>query len=238
MKGSPLSAGDPRAEFIDAACVPLDALHSSGTLERAEAIRAAHPHVATADVHTAAILGDAEHVRRLLAQDPAHATAKQGPRDWDALTHLCFSRYLRLHPVRSQGFVTAARALLEAGASADTGFLSHDQQPPVFECALYGAAGIAHNAELTRLLLEHGADPNDDEVAYHTPESYDNAALEALIATTKLTAESLTCMLLRKHDWHDRDGVALLLGHGADPNAMGRWGWTPLAHAVRRDNGL
>ena len=52
--------GDPRAAFVEAACVPLDrgSGHATGTLERAEAILAAHPEVATGDVHTAAILGD------------------------------------------------------------------------------------------------------------------------------------------------------------------------------------
>jgi hypothetical protein len=31
----------------------------------------------------------------------------------------------------------------------------------VRKSAIYGAAAIARHAELTRLLLEHGADPND-----------------------------------------------------------------------------
>jgi ankyrin repeat protein len=101
---------------------------------------------------------------------------------------------------------------------------------------LYGAAGIAHHAELTRLLLQHGADPNDVEVAYHTPESYDNAALKALLETGKLTQESLSIMLVRKHDWHDIAGVRLLLAHGIDLN--GPWRWNPLHHALARDNAL
>jgi hypothetical protein len=28
---------------------------------------------------------------------------------------------------------------------------------------------VAHNADLTRLLLERGADPNDNETPYHAP---------------------------------------------------------------------
>ena len=51
---------------------------------------------------------------------------------------------------------------------------------PAWESALYGAAGVAHHAELTRLLLERGADPNDGEVTYHAPETYDNAAMRVL----------------------------------------------------------
>jgi ankyrin repeat protein len=228
---------DPVAAFIDAACVPLDRSHASGTLEEADAILATHPSIAASSVHTAAILGDAAAVRRFLAQDPANATSKGGPRGWDALTHLCFSRYLRLDPARSDGFVRAAEALLDAGASANTGWWeTHHQPEPEWESALYGAAGIAHHAGLTRLLLRHGADPNDHEVPYHTPESYDNAALMALLETGKLTQESLSVMLVRKHDWHDIAGVRLLLAHGIDLN--GPWRWNPLHHALARDNAL
>src|SRR6266571_3819983 len=103
--------GDPRAAFVEAACVPLDrgSGHATGTLERAEAILAAHPEVATGDVHTAAILGDDATVGRFLALDGANAAAKGGPREWDALTHLCFSRYLRLDRVRAGGAGSARR---------------------------------------------------------------------------------------------------------------------------------
>ncbi len=145
---------DARTAFIKAACVPLESWHASGTLEQAAAILAAHPEVALADIHTAAILGDEAAVRRVLAADPASATVKGGPYEWDALTHLCFSRYLRLDRNRSGGFVRAAEALLDAGASPNTGwFETNHQSKPEWESAIYGAAGIAHHAELTRLLL-------------------------------------------------------------------------------------
>ncbi|WP_420125484.1 ankyrin repeat domain-containing protein [Longimicrobium sp.] len=228
---------DPAAAFIHAACVPLDRAHVSGTLAEADAILAAHPSVAASSVHTAAILGDDDPVRRFLAQDPANATAKGGPRAWDALTHLCFSRYLRLDPARSQGFVRSAAALLEAGASANTGWWETNHHPtPEWESALYGAAGVAHHAELTRLLLAHGADPNDHEVPYHAPESYDNAVLKALLDSGRLTQDSLAVMLVRKHDWHDEEGVRLVLEQEIDLNAPRRW--NPLHHAIARDNAL
>lgn len=230
---------DPVAAFIDAGCVPLDRAHVSGTLEEADAILAAHPSVAAAGIHTAAILGDEAAVGRFLAEDPARATAKGGPRGWDALTHLCFSRYLRLDPSRSDGFVGAARALLDAGADANGGwFETHHQPQPEWEPVLYGAAGVAHHAGVTRLLLEHGADPNDVEVVYHAPESYDNAVVELLLATGKLTQQSLTIMLVRKHDVHHVEGVRLLLAHGIDLNARREIGWIPLHHALARDNAL
>ncbi len=232
-----VSVSNPVAAFIEAACVPRDALHSSGTLERAEAILAAHPTVANADIHTAAILGDAMAVRRILARDVHDATAKGGPYGWDALTHLCFSRYLRLDRARTAGFVAAAKALLDAGASANTGWMETSHEPhPEWESAIYGAAGIAQHPELTLLLLERGADPNDGETPYHVVETNDNTVLKILVESGKLNDASLTTLLLRKTDWHDFEGIKWLLEHGADPNRATHWGRTAFHHAVLRDN--
>ncbi|MGB7283277.1 MAG: ankyrin repeat domain-containing protein [Candidatus Acidiferrum sp.] len=235
------SLNDPVAEFIVAGCVPRDGSHVSGTLERAEAILVAHPELARAGIHTAAILGDASSVQRFLALDAGNATAKGGPHDWDALTHLCFSRYLRLDSARSDGFAAAAKALLDAGARANTGWyemIDHPNPRPTFESAIYGAAGIAQHAELTRLLLERGADPNDEETPYHVPETRDNTVMKILVESGKLNDTSLTTMLLRKTDLHDYEGLKCLLEHGADPNRPTRWGRTAFQHALLRDNGI
>jgi ankyrin repeat protein len=230
---------DPVAEFIDAASAPRHAGHATGSLDEAGAILAAHPQVAQGDIYVAAILGDEQAVRRFLARDPAGAVAKGGPRDWDALTYLCFSRYLRIDRSRSDGFVRAATALLDAGADPNAGWFEADHQPnPVWESALYGAAGVAHHAELTRLLLARGADPNDEETPYHAPEGYDNGAFCALVDSGKLTNDSLATMLLRKCDLHDVEGVAYVLSRGADPNYFTRWKKTALDQAVARDNPL
>ena len=223
---------DPRADFLLAATW-------HGTLESAAAVLAAHPEIASSDIYTAAVLGDAAAVQRFLALDPANAAAQGSPRGWDALTYLCFSKYLRLEPARSDGFVRAARALLDAGASANTGWYEMNHQPsPEWESALYGAAGVAHHAELTRLLLERGADPNDGETPYHAPETHDNGAFKVLVESGKLNADSLGTMLLRKTDWHDYEGIKWLLERGVDPNRRTRWGKTALHNAVLSDNAL
>jgi ankyrin repeat protein len=230
---------DPVHDFLVTACVPRDRFHADGTIDRAEEILRAHPEVAGADIYCAAVLGDAAAVRRFLARDPSLATAKGGPHDWDALTWLCFSNYLKLDRARSDGFVSAATALLDAGASANTGWWDEGHRPHrEWEPVLYGAAGIAHHAPLTRLLLERGARPNDEEVVYHAPETHDNQALEALVETGKLSEEDLTLMLIRKHDFHDVAGARYLLEHGANPNRSWRHGLTALHHALARDNAL
>jgi ankyrin repeat protein len=233
------SVNDPVAAFIAAACVPRDASHGSGTLERAQAILSAHPAVANANIHTAAILGDAAGVRKCLALDARNATAKGGPYGWDALTHLCFSRYLRLEWRKSESFVATAKALLDAGANANSGWMETEHEPrPEWESVIYGAAGIAQHPGLTRLLLERGADPNDGETPYHVVETYDNTVMKILVESGKLNETSMTTLLLRKTDWHDYDGIKWLLEHGADPNRRTQWGRTAFYHAVQRDNGI
>src|SRR3954471_21238623 len=197
MSEIPAAPEDARNAFVNAAVW-------HGPLDRALAILTAHPEVGSSDIHTAAILGDDQAVARFIAEDPANATAKGGPRKWDALTHLCFSKFLRLDAARTEGFLKASTALLDAGADPNTGFYEDTHQPkPEWECALYGAAGVAHHPELTKLLLDRGADPNDGEVVYHSPETRDNAVLKILVETGKLTPENLRLMLVRKVDWHD-----------------------------------
>ena len=232
---------DPVAAFIEMACVPRHASHVSGTVEYAEAILKRYPEVARSNIHTAAILADEAGVRGFLARDPESATQTGGPYGWDALTHLCFSRYLRLDKTRSEAFVRSARALLDAGASAKTGWYENIDYPnprPLFESAIYGAAAIACHPELTQLLLERGADPNDEETPYHVPEEYENKVVRILLESGKLNNTSLAWMLVRKADHHDEKGIRLVLESGADPNFMTRVENTALHHAIRRDNSL
>lgn len=230
MAQVPLEEDDPRAAFVHAAIW-------HGNLDLAEQIRARHPDVIGRDLVTAAVLGDDATVRKLVAADPGSVARKGPPYGGDALNYLALSRYLRLEPSRTPGFLRAATALLDAGADPNTGFWT-DPPHPEFETALYGAAGVAHHEGLTRLLLERGADPNDGEVAYHSPETDHLGHLRALIDTGRLTPDSLSIMLVRSCDWHYRDAVELLLKHGADPSYTARWGLTPLLHSIARDNGL
>lgn len=208
-----------------------------GDLREARRLLEAHPELAQGGVHTAALLGDAEALRKHLAADQRLARDTGNPLGWEPLTLLCFSRFLRLEPTREEGFLTCARLLLDAGADPNGGFYDSTHSPePMHESVLYGAAGVAHNAALTRLLLERGADPNDNEVPYHAPESYDLEALRAILETGKLDADRLSWVLVRKADWHHYEGLELALRHGADPNRMTMWGYTALHQTLRRDN--
>ncbi|WP_207512632.1 ankyrin repeat domain-containing protein [Longitalea luteola] len=208
-----------------------------GSLEEAEQLLAAHPELATCDIHTAAITAQVDAVREFLADDPANATAVSEPYGGNALVYLCLSIYLQQDKTRSDDFMQAAQALLEGGADPNAGFTVEGPYPG-YETPLYGAAGVAHHAGLTELLLAYGANPNDEEAVYHSPETYDNEAMQLLVATGKLTQENLSMMLIRKLDWHDYHGLQYLLDHGADPNGERKRGWHALHHSLKRANGL
>ncbi len=231
------SLSDPLKAFLVAATVPRDgSSHTSGTLDEAEAILARYPQVGHANIYTAAVMADESAVRAFLLADPKLAATPGGPYEWDALTHLCFSRYLRIDRGRSDAFVKTARILLDAGASPNTGWDATWQGQREFESVIYGAAGAAQHPGLTRLLLEYGADPNDGETCYHAPESYDNTVTQILLESGKFNDRSRTWILVRKADWHDYEGIKLALDNGADPNAIPQWGNSALQHAIQRDN--
>jgi ankyrin repeat protein len=225
-------------DFIRAASVALDgSWHSTGTLDHAREILAREPSIASESIYTAAVLGNDSAVRQFLQTDPASATRKGGPHNWDALTYLCFSKYLRIDRERSEGFVSAATMLLDAGGDPNTGFYSDDHLPePVWESVLYGAAGVAHHDGMTQLLLDRGADPNDGETEYHAPEWFNDRPMEMIVESGRLAPMGLTTMLHRKLDWANYTGVRWLLNHGADPNMVSLWGERALDHSIGRDN--
>jgi hypothetical protein len=231
---------DPASTFLEFACVPRHGWHASGTLEHADLILKRFLYRVPRNIYISAVLADEPTVRTLLARDPSLATATGGPHNWDALTYLCFSRYLRLEKSRSDAFVATARALLDAGTDPNTGWWETIDDPPrqIPEKAIYGAAGLAQHPGLTRLLLEYGADPNDEETPYHVPETYDNTVMQIILESGRFNERSLAWLAARKADWHDEKGLALALDHGANPNYLTHWKYTPFQHSIRRDNGL
>jgi ankyrin repeat protein len=82
-------------------------------------------------------------------------TTPGGPRNWAPILYVCHSVY---------GSADAARALLARGADPNATFENEHGDMS----ALYGAAGVLHDPELTRALLEAGANPDDGESVYHS----------------------------------------------------------------------
>ncbi|PTY00414.1 hypothetical protein DB345_00695 [Spartobacteria bacterium LR76] len=218
--------------FLSAAVPRPEANHKSGSLAPAEAILEKHPDLSSQSLASACVLGEVESVRDFLQKSPA--SPPEPPRNWTPLVYLCFSRFLRDRSRPEARFVECVRLLLSHGASANEHFLSPQGE---VESALYGAAGIANSAPLTRLLLDAGADPNDGEALYHAAEFSTHAALQALLEA-KPDREWVSYCMCHKMDYEDPEGLALFLRYGADPNVLiGRGvfeGSRPLHFAIYR----
>jgi len=140
--------------------------------DRADALLALEPDLPRAGVDCALVLGALEHVA---VPDVATASGV-GSRGWPALCYVTFSAYLGGE--RTDALLATARALLEAGADADAAWVHPEYGP---QSALYGAAGVAHEPSMTALLLEAGANPDDNESVYHAVEEPGLSCLTLLL---------------------------------------------------------
>jgi ankyrin repeat protein len=127
---------------------------------------------------------------------------------------------------QGEGSLDRARELLAKGADPNAVF--ENDFGPV--STLFGAAGVRHDAQLTRLLLEHGADPNGEptfgDALYHSVESPDAACTRVLLEGGARPQGSSA--LAHALDYERPEHVRLLFDHGAVPDG------SELVHAVRR----
>jgi ankyrin repeat protein len=175
--GNPISADAERAElvarFIQNACpdhhvrggpAHVRAWHTARRLiER-------HPDLAHDSFFTAIACGDLEYVERVLRERPEAANEKGGPKGWEPILYLAFSRAPLT--AASDNAVAIARALLDAGANPNVHFMAGGSQyTPLVGVVGEGEeerGGHAHRDELARLLLERGENPFDIQVIYNT----------------------------------------------------------------------
>jgi ankyrin repeat protein len=210
------------AAFIDAAI---------SDLRRAEDMLDAQPRIAGAGLHIALVLGDWERVERALTETPALAAVRGGPRNWQPLLYVCFSRFASRVSSRAAGIAETARSLLRHGADPNAAYIPEDLPDNPLSC-LYAASGLNNNPALTQALLEAGANPNDGESLYHSTEHRDLACMKLLLrhGATLLRANALRHML----DREDMEGLQILLAAGADPDEVNDRGETALHWAVWR----
>jgi ankyrin repeat protein len=229
-----LDTSQRAAELVRAAC--------SGDMRKASTLLRAEPELARFDLATAIACGETEHVGELLARDPTLAKSKLGPSGWEPLVYACYSRFLRSDRERAAGIVRCARLLLESGADPNAAHFIDGQGAdarPELQTCLYGAAGIANNAELTRLLLEHGASvqADDHEVLYHAAEFRDVTCLSLVLAAcpaapawrgpvpaSGASGDGMVSYCLgRALDFENEAAALLFLQHDADPNQRVPW---------------
>ncbi|WP_156753272.1 ankyrin repeat domain-containing protein [Actinokineospora pegani] len=209
----------PADEFLTHACLTY-AVDSPTRRAHALTVLQAHPEIAT-NPHVAAALGDPTHAR--------HA-APGGPRGWEPLLYLAYSRVPQANPV------AAAEQLLAQGADPNAAWHWNDEPSPF--TVLTGVLGEGedaanrprHQAEipLATLLLNHGADPNDNQALYNRMFNPDDSHLH-LLFRHGLGTERPHRPLCRPPDrmLHDLllwaaantqpDRVRLLLDHGVPP---------------------
>lgn len=223
-------------EFLAAACGGTRTVDVSA----AKALLAVDPDLAGRCIHTAAVVGDVAAVEAALRRDPSRAVARGGPFTWNPLLYLCFSRLGLDDGQRAARYARIARLLLEHGADANSQFVWQGQDPANGLSALFGAAGVSDNPELTRVLLEGGANPNDGKSMRCAAELEHHACLEAMLehggdlddTSTPGSVPPLHWLL----DWnYTRTAVEWILERGASPDVrVGRFGESALHVAVRR----
>ena len=225
-------------EFIECACsLHCASADSNGQnfQRRAEAMLRDHPELATANLITACLSGEARLVGEMLDSEPALANQRFEPRGWPPLLYLCFSRFLRkpTNPQREQNLLDCAQLLLGQGADPNAFFMLGDEK----ETALYGAVGVCNHPELAESLLKHGALVDDPDGSYHVAEFEDTRCVRVLFERG-MNAEHRATVLLRKLDFEDPRGMKEILSYGADANARGIWGKSPLQQAILRGRSL
>ncbi|MBM3679288.1 MAG: ankyrin repeat domain-containing protein, partial [Actinobacteria bacterium] len=181
----PVDASTPPADaFLALACLTYGA-DDPVRPRRGGEILQAHPELPGLSVHVAAAVGDVEAVARHVAGDRALATAEGGLFRWEPLLYLAYSRVT----TAASDHVATARLLLEHGASPDAGYLWEGEcrftaLTGVFGGGEQGNSQPPHPAglELARVLLDAGADPNDDQALYNRHFRPEDDHLELLLA--------------------------------------------------------
>jgi len=143
----------------------------------AAAILEAHPGIAARSIYAAAVLGDARTLSEMLAAGPSAATATDEARGWPPLLCACYSRWHQIDPSRAAGLAEVARLLLDAGVSPNT----NNGARAGYRSALSGAVEV-NNPDITRVLLDAGANPDDRQCIGEAVGHRDHRCLELLLS--------------------------------------------------------
>lgn len=171
-----------------------------------------NPALSRCNVYAACAAGDADAVTDILEADPAAAATKGGPKDWPPILYATWSCFLS---ERADAMVRVLELLLRHGADPDSYWVNESDWK---ESALYGC--VENNCvPAARVLVDAGANPNDNESLYHACEKF-NLDLLDVVAANGLDAEGISYCIKHAMDMTWTDGILWFLHQGADPNAV------------------
>jgi ankyrin repeat protein len=187
------------------------------------------PEVARSSLHAACAACDRPAAEAWLARDPSQVTAAiDRASGWTPLVCLAPSPLFAIEEAHAAASVAIGERLLAMGADANTSTPQPDDA--AIRLSVLYRASERGNAGLVRLLLEHGANPNDGESTYHAAERNHRAVLELLLAYgAEISAAHphwTNTVLYYLAGYRDEqpmaasanEGMRWLLEHGADPN--------------------
>ncbi|MBK5222758.1 MAG: ankyrin repeat domain-containing protein [Acidimicrobiia bacterium] len=212
------------ARFLNLACLTYGSSDSPSRWAQARALLDEHPSIATANIWAMATAGAADALAESLADEPDLVDREGGPQRWAPLLYAAYSRV----PLDGRSTLDAARVLVDHGADPNAGYLWEGLPSPF--TALTGALGGGEDAvnqpphpdghALARLLLEAGADPNDNQALYNRMFDPSDDHFELLFAhglgqgdggpwraRMPAAAESIPAMLAMQLQWAAERGM-------------------------------
>jgi len=183
------------------------------------------PNLAQTNLYTAVAYGDIDTVRRIIDTSPALVNAVGGPVRRPPIAYLTWSRFIQ---EREAEILETARLLLNHGADPNILYMAGEWELPT----LYGACGQLGHAGLAAILIDAGANVDDNESLYHSTEFRDHACTRLLLE--RGARINGTNALKHQLDVEDIDGLKLLLDYGADPNELNNEGMNALHWAIDR----
>lgn len=210
---------------------------TGGAPDRAERLLALHPRIATASLHTALVLGNAEAVHTRLQAEPGLTLERGGPQQWEPLLYICHTSLHRREAARLDALTGIARDLCAHGADPNAEY-HWNWHPELPRTALWGAICAVEHLPLAEALLQAGANPTDG-VSAHIAGGIGNLPAMELLHRFGMNVDGIpggVPPLVYIMGWGQNPaGPRWLLEHGADPNLS--WGTdneAPLHVAARR----
>lgn len=201
-------------------------------------ILAERPDLGQGELFLACAIGEETTVREMVRDNPSCVNllespwicpSCQNPLAMPPLVAVTHSGLLQVPEFRER-LCRCAGILLDAGADPNQSWSHQAGGHPL--SALYGAAGKNHDPELTKMLLDRGANPNDNESLYHATETPDLTCMRMLLGSgARVEGTNAVHHIL---DRDDLDGLKLLLAFVKDINALTSTIGSALIWAIRR----